>query len=369
MLVFDKSEIRESLTNDNIFDLLDEFGADPEYKENYILAHTICHNHRGEGSAKLYYYFNSGLFRCYTGCDESTFDIFELVIKTKKIQENKELDLNDAVRWIAQRFGFLGRYDDNDEIQTLEDWKYLENYERIDEISFNKNEVILKEYNVKILENFNYSVKLTPWLKEGITQQVLNHAFIGYYPHHDQITIPHFDRNGRFIGLRGRSMCSEDADQFGKYRPIRIGGNLQFSHPLGMNLYNLNNSKKAIKTLKKAIVYESEKATLLHQSYFGFDNDISVACCGSSLSSCQVQLLLEAGAEEIIIAFDRQFQKIGDDEFFRLQNNLLKIREKYKNSALISFIFDKRMITGYKCAPIDCGPDKFIKLYDERIIL
>ena len=45
---------------------------------------------------------------------------------------------------------------------------------------------------------------------------------------------------------------------YGKYRPIKINEVL-YSHPLGMNLYNLNNSKKAIKTLEKAIVFEGKR--------------------------------------------------------------------------------------------------------------
>ena len=74
-----------------------------------------------------------------------------------------------------------------------------------------------------------------------------------------------------------------------------------------------------------------EKSCLLYKSYFGIDNDISVACCGSNLSAYQVQLLKDAGAKEIIIAFDRQFQEIGDSEFKHLTKNLTKINEKYKN--------------------------------------
>ena len=58
--------------------------------------------------------------------------------------------------------------------------------------------------------------------------------------------------------------------------------------------------------------------------FFGIENDISVACCGSNVSSYQIQSLIEAGAKEIIIAFDRQFKKINDDEFKRLTNKLIK---------------------------------------------
>ena len=84
MVVFDKLKIREALTSENIFDLLQEWGGEPEYTNFGILSTTICHNKPGEGSKKLYYYENSGLFRCYTGCD-SSFDIFELIIKVYDI--------------------------------------------------------------------------------------------------------------------------------------------------------------------------------------------------------------------------------------------------------------------------------------------
>lgn len=367
MLVFDKLKIREALTDENIYDLLQEWGGDPGREVFGFTSTTICHNPPGEGSRKLYYYENTGLFRCYTGCD-SYFDIFELTAKVAKIQWDKDFDLNDAVRWIAQRFGFSGDHENRPEDEVLDDWKYLANYERIQDVAVKNNSVVLKEYENDILERFNYDVKIGPWLREGITQAALNQAKIGYYPGADQITIPHFDKDGRFIGLRGRTLCAEEGERFGKYRPMRVN-KILYNHPLGMNLYNFNNSKENIGLMKKAIIFEGEKSCLLYQSYFGLENDISVACCGSSVSSYQIQMLLEAGAEEIIVAFDRQFQEIGDEEFKHLKTNLMRLRDKYKNFVLISFIFDKNMITGYKDSPIDCGPDTFLQLFKERIVL
>ena len=315
----------------------------------------------------MYYYENTGLFKCYTGCDEY-FDPFELVIKVAKIQWDKEFDLNDAVRWVAQRFGFSGDHAEGPEEDQLDDWKFLANYERIQEVSVKSNTILLKDYENGILERFNYDVKLTPWLREGITQAALDQAQIGFYPGGDQITIPHFDKDGRFVGLRGRTVCAEEGEMFGKYRPLKIN-KLLYNHPLGMNLYNFNFSKDNISLMKKAIIFEGEKSCLLYKSYFGLENDISVACCGSSISSHQMQMLLDAGAEEIIIAFDRQFEEVGDDEFKRLKTNLIRVRDRYKNFATISFIFDKNMITGYKDSPIDCGPQVFLQLFKERIIL
>ena len=367
MVVFDKLKIREALTSENIFDLLQEWGGDPIVTSFGFISATICHNAPGNGSKKLYYYENTGLFKCFTGCD-AYFDVFELFIKVASIQHQKELDLNDSVRWIAQRFGLSGDYQDSTDLSTLDDWKYFANYERIQDIELKDNNVVLKEYDTEILNRFNYQVRLTPWLNEGITQAALDRGKIGFYPGGDQITIPHYDKNGRFIGLRGRCLCAEEGELYGKYRPLKINKEL-YNHPLGMNLYNLNNSKDNIKLMKKAIVFEGEKSDLLYASYFGLENDISVACCGSSISPYQIQLLLDCGAEEIIIAFDRQFEEIGDDEFKRLKTNLIKLRNKYKRDAIISFIFDKNKLTGYKSSPIDCGPQIFLQLFKERIVL
>lgn len=367
MIVFDKSEIRQALGLENIYDLLIEWGGDPEYTEFGILSSTICHNPPGEGSRKLYFYENTGLFRCYTGCD-SAFDIFELCSKVMKIQYDEEFDLNDSVLWVARRFGLSGMIKDDDMGKTLEDWKILSNYSRIQEIELKDNKVVLKDYDDSILDRLNYNIKIIPWLNEGISQEIINKAHIGFYPGADQITIPHYDINGRFIGLRGRTMCKDEAELYGKYRPMKINNQL-YNHPLGMNLYGLNWSKNAIRIMKKAIIFESEKSVLKYATDFGWNNNISVACCGSNISSHQIQLLLDCGAQEIIVAFDRQFQEIGDAEFQHLKLNLLKIRTKFKNDVLISFIFDKNMITGYKQSPIDEGKEKFLQLYKERIVI
>lgn len=354
------------MTIDNIFELLQEWGGDPEWTSFGILSSTICHNLPGEGSRKLYYYENTDLFACYTGCGTS-FDIFELTSKVAAIQAKKEYDLNDAVRWIAYRFGISAKYEVHDEDQ-IDDWQYLNNYDRVQSTEIKDFHVELKEYDPIILTRLNYKLRIGPWLREGISQEAIRHNYIGFYPGGDQITIPHFDKDGRFIGLRGRTLCAEEGELYGKYRPVRINSQL-YNHPLGMNLYNLNNSKENIKTMGKAIIFESEKSCLLYQSYFGIENDISVACCGSNISAYQIQMLMDCGAKEIIVAFDRQFQELGDKEHQHLVANFKKLHAKYKSFVTLSFIFDKRMITSYKASPIDEGPDKFLKLFKERVFL
>ena len=368
MIDYDKLKIREQLTIDNIFDLLQEWGGEPEYTSFGLLCSTICHNPPGAGSRKLYYYENSDLFKCYTDCDCS-FDIFELTAKVALIQSNREMDLNDAVRYIAYRFNLAGDEIQDEDVGLL-DWQYLNNYDKINEKTEIRNqEVRLKIYDKSIAKNFcRCGCRLSPWLKEGITQDAIDHSNIGYCFSTDQITIPHYDREGNMVGLRGRTVCREEAERFGKYRPLLLNG-VMYNHPLGYNLYNFNNSFSNIKVIGKAIVFEGEKSCLLYQSYFGIENDISVACCGSSISNFQIKELIDAGVKEIIIAFDRQFQQIGDAEFKRLVKKLENLDKKYKNEVVISFIFDKKMITAYKASPIDEGKEKFLKLFKERIIL
>ena len=366
MKTYNKHEVRKKLSIEQIYSLLEEWGGLPEYTNFGIISATICHNPPGEGSRKLYYYSNTDLFHCFTGCADPSFDIFQLLVKIAKIQWGKEYDLNDAVRYIAIRFGLAGEAELEDD--SLIDWKTFNSYDRVQALEIKDYHVELKEYDPIILDRLNYKVRIEPWLREGITQEVIEKARIGYFPGSAQITIPHFDKDGRFIGLRGRALAQQDIDMYGKYRPMIINRQ-QYNHPLGMNLYNINNSKDNIQQTGRAIIFEGEKSSLLYQSYFGFENDISVACCGSNISAYQIQLLLDFNVKEITVAFDRQFQEIGDEEFKHLTNNLTKIHDRYKNYVDISFIFDKKMITNYKSSPIDHGPNMFLQLWKERIKL
>lgn len=141
------------------------------------------------------------------------------------------------------------------------------------------------------------------------------------------------------VGIRERTLIKEN-EIYGKYRPMYLNRQM-YNHPLGFNLYNLNNSKDNIKRTKKVIVFEGEKSPLLFASYFGEENDITVAVCGSSLSSYQVKLLLDLGIEEMIIAFDKQFQELGDKEHLGWVKKLKDINKKYSSYIKISYMFDK----------------------------
>ena len=110
-----------------------------------------------------------------------------------------------------------------------------------------------------------------------------------------------------------------------------------------------------------------EKSTFKYASLFDKESDISVACCGSNLTNYQIQLLLSLHVKEIIIAFDKQFQEIGDLEWQKWIIKLKNLYYKYGNYINISYLFDKENCLGYKDSPIDCSKDTFLKLFKDRV--
>ena len=333
-----------------------------------FVAHTICHNPACTGSHKLYYYANTRLFRCYTQCDGDAFDIFDLTRRAAKVR-GEEMSLPRAVRSVATFFGMSAideqNFSDNEE--KLADWEILKSYQEKSKLELNKKIIEFREFDESILNNLPRPI-ITPWIKEGITQEVMNARGICYDPVSQGIVIPHYDEQGNLIGIRERTLIKEE-EAYGKYRPAIINGR-QYNHPLGFALYNLNNAKNNIAQMGTAIVFEGEKSSLLYASFFGMENDISVATCGSNLVQHQVELLCQCGAKEIVVAFDRQFQEIGDAEFYQWTKKLTAFHNKYSKLVNISFMFDKKGDKlGYKMAPIDAGKEVFLELFKERVRL
>lgn len=167
----------------------------------------------------------------------------------------------------------------------------------------------------------------------------MDNANIAFDPVQWGIVLPHYNIDGKLIGIRERTLIKEEENN-GKYKPAILNYQM-YNHPLGFNLYNLNNSKDNIRKIKKVIIFEGEKSCLKYASYFGIHNDISVAVCGSSLTNYQVQLLKSLDVDEIIIAFDKQFKEIGDNEFKGWVKKLKDINKKYSLMVQVSFMFDK----------------------------
>ena len=103
---------------------------------------------------------------------------------------------------------------------------------------------------------------------------------------------------------------------------------------------------------------------------FGAGNNISVATCGSSLSLIHHEIIKKfCNVDEIIIAYDKEFQTIGDKDFKKNIEFLKRIAERLNNYFTVSVLFDKEGKLDYKDAPIDKGKENFEYLYDNRVFL
>ena len=364
---YNLQEIKENLSLEDIAQILDEYGAEPEIKNNMITARTIDHNYLDDSSAskKLYYYDNSHLFVSWTSGNEP-FDIFQLVLTVENREHNAGWELPQAVAYIAQKFGYAPNDKRNVlQLDNLEEFKLLHDYERIKEIKTNNQEIELKSYDDSFLKHLPRPI-ITPWVKEGITKEAMDIAEICYDPKNCGIVIPHRDINNNLVGVRERTLIAEQAEMYGKYMPAKIGKQM-YNHPLSYNLYNLNHSKDNIKRIKKAFVFESEKSCLKYKSYFGEENDISLALCGQTFSAYQFWLLLSQGAEEIIIGYDHDFNDLNSEEAKKIIKNLKALHYKYGNYTTLSFLWDKENRLGYKDSPIDKTKELFLDLVKERI--
>lgn len=362
-----KDELKESLTIEQHMSLLTELAAEPRQIDDVtFICRTVCHNPLGEGSHKLYFYLNQGqggLYRCYTGCSTS-FDIFELIQRIMKIRTGMDWTLPQAINYVASFFGIVTRYQEieYESAEIKNDWDILKRYQSNKKP---KEQIIqYKHYDNKILKNLPHP-RIGVWEAEGITKEVIKNDNIAYDPISASIIIPHYDEDNNLIGIRRRTLI-KDEEKYGKYTPARFGDTM-YNHSLAFNLYNLNNSKGNIKRLGKAVIFESEKATMMYASAFGIENDISVAVCGSSLSKYQVERLIAAGASEIIIAFDRCGEHDNLNQYVK---KFYEMNRKYSPMVNLSFIYDNEAkYLNWKDSPIDKGRYVFEELFKKRIYL
>lgn len=353
--MLDLKKIEDELSPRRVIELVTFLGADRyEERKDYIIFPTLCHNiNVEEASMKLYYYFNSHRFVCYTDCGDS-FSIYELFRRRYELL-NKEYNFyRDIVLVIYGK-----------ETTEIEENGFYSRYES-DLNKFIKQEINVNfpKLNPNLLNVFTF-YPTVEWLNDGISEESMKEYQIKYSVEQNKIVIPHYDEIGNLIGIRSRILNEEELAG-GKYLPMPIEGKL-YNHPLGFNLYGLNFIKGNIKRFKMAIIAESEKACLQYNTMFGHLNNICVATCGSSVHRYQIELLIKAGAEKILIAFDKEGKtwKEKSKYFDKLRNICLR----YKNICRMGFIVDNKNLLGLKDSPFDKGKEIFLELYKGAIWL
>ena len=364
-MYLDQKKILNSLTNEDIIKICADLGS-PEYKRdnqgNLLFSTSICHD--GDSPYKLTYYNDSHRFKCWT-CGDS-YGIIELVIRAHRIK-GKTLTYYRALYYIASITGRLYEKDPEQIApeKTITDFEWIN---RLKSVKKNSKAVPnLSEINENILDIFWYA-PYQGWLDEHITREAMSRFEIGYYGLTNQITIPHRDINERLIGIRGRFLNDEDAERFGKYVPLQIGGRF-LSHQLGSNLYGIHVAKDKIWQCKKVMLVEAEKSVLQAYSYFGEDSFV-VGLCGSNISKTQIKIILEQlKVEEVIVGLDREY---GDSDTFEATAYYQKLIKKV--APLVPYVrvylvLDKEHRLDYKDSPTDKGKDILLQLMKEKILV
>ena len=182
---YDKNEVKDALTDEDIFDLLEQLGAEPRDMGEYYECRTICH---GGDSRKLYVYLNTRLCHCYTQCGDS-FDIFEL------IQRVMSVDLNTAINYVVNMFNLYYRLAEvDDSAIDRDEWKMIETYEKLASIKINDEKVVIPEISERLIEHYPQP-RITPWEHDHISKEVCDFMGIRYDPVNGSILIPHYDEN------------------------------------------------------------------------------------------------------------------------------------------------------------------------------
>nr|DAR67367.1 MAG TPA: DNA primase [Caudoviricetes sp.] len=344
--MLESSRIRQLLTTDDIIQLMKALGA-IQYldKGDYLQFPTICHNrYEGDAGFNLSYYVESKRFYCFSNCH--SMDIFEVIKKRWELLGVEKYSFLDILHFVLNNSQIS--------LDGVESPETFDSPIKLRDFQIKTEEVILPEKNPHVLELFT-DYKADEWLSDGISIAAMDKYGIKFDQLENAIIIPHYDVNGRLIGVRRRALNPEDIEQ-GKYKPIFKEGQ-SYSHPLGYNLYGLNLVKDEIRKQRRVFIAEGEKSALQAQTLYGNQN-VVVSACGSKINRWQVHLLMKyCQPNEIIVAFDK-----GLD-----YSDIHKMCEKYSTYCQFSYLCDSTdTLLRDKESPFD-RPDTLDRLIDMRI--
>lgn len=363
--MYDKDKIKSELTLEEVKTLLTELGTqhiELYLDKGHIITNTICH-HISDGKMKLYYYIEEKVFHCYTDCG-SNFDIYELVIKNHKLK-GVEMNLTSAINWILRTLGKSTSYENKPEGFMHQSNSRLEEIEWFDSLTVKKPVVIPMKVHSDLILRLFFDEPHPLFLEDGISESTMKKFEIMYYEKSNRIVIPHRHyKTGEIIGLKSRSLNFEDIDKGFKYIPMKIQ-EVSYSYPTFQNLYGLYQNKEMIKKLRKVVIFESEKSVMQFESFFPNQN-FSVALCGSNISKLQVEMLLELGVEEVIIALDKEFTKLNSKEADVNYDKLKRLCGMFSSYTRVSMIWDKKNLLRLKDSPSDRGREVFVELFKNR---
>lgn len=348
--MIDITSLKSQLTDDRIVELMDSMGA-PSMKadNNNLIFGSICHwgADWDKHKPKLWYYIESGLFHCWScGFSGDTISL---------VQHVKHIDFNQAVSYICSVLHL--------QVGQIEENKYLDNWAELRRFLPNAEPEPdkLLTYDKSILSLFDH---LYPqeWLDYGISADILDKFGIGWYARQACISIP-IMFNGRLVGVRGRYTREQDVAK-GKYRPICTLDGQVLKVATGQIFYAYDQNKDYIAKSKKVILFEGEKSCLKAASK-GINNTLAVF--GSNVSKSQIRLLLNLGVEEVTLAFDSDFHKVGDDEYKYFVAKMKKNIDKLRPYFTTFVAYNNQGYDAYKYSLMDYADEQAKKIFENRV--
>lgn len=339
-------------TKEDIDKIIAYFGLEYQDIGNAYVLPTYCHHPEGSGHKKLYTYFNedSVILRCFSNCGTMTLEGF--------IEKYRGCNYFDAKRLIDE---ILDRKIDGfDRLYKEEALEFP--FATKKKKSFEVNKAI----DDSILNSF-YAIPYAGWAKENISYKTQKKFGIRFDIVHNAVIIPQLNENGQLVGIRRRALNKSDIEREGKYKPIFANGRW-YDADTSTILYGLFENKENITKSKKAIVFEAEKSVMQMDTFYN-GTAPAVALYGSNMSDYQANLLRELGAEELIVALDKEYQ--NEHEYKTYLKVLVKKFQKFQSFFTITFVLDdfNSSLLGYKDSPSDHGKETFEKLLRRRIIL
>ena len=244
---------------------------------------TICH---GGCNHNLVYYPDSNLFQCYSCC--GTMNVIDLVMKANS------WDYAKAIRFLCDRFGisYKSREGFTPVTQDLGNCYDLANL--CDHGMIRAEE----EKDEAILNYFDRSTFYKGWIDEGISIETMQRFGIEWFDYRKWIIIPVRNMAGKLIGIRRRSLNVEEC----KYMPVFGSGLGDYSFRTGAALYGIYENQNVIRKRRLCYLFEGEKSVLKCATWYG---DFPCAACYThSVSSLQIDLLMQLRVSRVVICFD-----------------------------------------------------------------
>lgn len=189
------------------------------------------------------------------------------------------------------------------------------------------------------MEEFPNNHKITEWIEEGISEEVLEKYDVRYSKEKDRILFPIYDNDGNIVNIKYRNLY-----KLPKYKYIGRMGSKNF-------LYNFCFAKDEIVKSSECIVFEGEKSVMKMETW-GIHNAVAAGC--HSIKKAQ-ECLIKLDFRDLVIAYDNgvSINSIMDDV-----HDLIH----YKN---VFYIPTQDIPEKY--SPCDMGYERWIELYSKKV--